>query len=268
MQLLNLACLTLKASDVLIRCFCCAIVVKLKITIMFVLLNQFNMAKIISSLVGDLRGSIGGNTYSRNRYGAYIRQRVKPVNPNTVAQSIARSIFSSISAGWRLLTQERRDYWNTLTTHKGALMTPISGQALFNMVNRNLKSLGQGLVDFIDNTNVPDDASGAFTVSVNHTGSVVKIETGVPTVGTDVGLRVYASAPYSPGQKYTSKSALRLVKAFNTGDDFQDEYISSEYNAIFGTGYSAGMKITFVVNTVSTVNGMSSPNKKYVATIV
>lgn len=57
-------------------------------------------------------GSLGGTTFSRNRYGVYARQRVVPVNPNTPAQSAVRSAFSSLNAAWSLLTDAQREAWS------------------------------------------------------------------------------------------------------------------------------------------------------------
>ncbi len=58
-------------------------------------------------------GSIGATTYSHNRFGAYIRARSVPVNPNTSRQVIARNAARSISIAWQtVLTQLQRDAWN------------------------------------------------------------------------------------------------------------------------------------------------------------
>jgi len=61
----------------------------------------------------DARGSIGGNTFSRNRYGAYVRSRVVPVNPQTGRQSAARAIMSTVSKNWfDALSDAQRTAWN------------------------------------------------------------------------------------------------------------------------------------------------------------
>lgn len=60
----------------------------------------------------DARGSLAGNTFSRNRYGAYVRARVTPVNPNSLRQSTIRSIVSAVAANWlAVLTSVQRDAW-------------------------------------------------------------------------------------------------------------------------------------------------------------
>lgn len=60
----------------------------------------------------DARGSIGGNTYSRNRYGAYVRARVTPVNPQSSRQSAVRALMADVSQAWfASLTLANRDAW-------------------------------------------------------------------------------------------------------------------------------------------------------------
>lgn len=59
-------------------------------------------------------GSTGGTTFSHNRFGAYIRPRTVPVNPNTDRQVAVRNAVRSLSIAWEnTLTQAQRDAWNT-----------------------------------------------------------------------------------------------------------------------------------------------------------
>ena len=45
------------------------------------------------TIVASLSGSLGGITASHNRFGAYLRERVIPVNPGTQPQVIVRNAF-------------------------------------------------------------------------------------------------------------------------------------------------------------------------------
>lgn len=58
-------------------------------------------------------GSSGGLTFSHNRFGAYIRPRTVPVNPNTTAQQSVRAGMSVFATTWATLTQAQRDAWDT-----------------------------------------------------------------------------------------------------------------------------------------------------------
>lgn len=63
--------------------------------------------------ITDARGSLAGNTYSRNHYGAYIRARTTPTNPNTSLQQRARNAVGYLSDRWaNTLTAAQRTAWN------------------------------------------------------------------------------------------------------------------------------------------------------------
>ncbi len=66
-----------------------------------------------SGIVSDARGSIGGTVFSRNRGGAYIRSRTKPINPNTPGQQEVRAVMAFLTNRWsQNLTATQRDAWN------------------------------------------------------------------------------------------------------------------------------------------------------------
>lgn len=63
-------------------------------------------------LVSEVSGSIGGQTFARNRSGQYVRQRANPVNPSTDRQQAVRNIFSQLTEEWTSqLTDTQRDDW-------------------------------------------------------------------------------------------------------------------------------------------------------------
>ena len=66
-----------------------------------------------ASTIAQGSGSLGGTTFSRNRYGAYARSKILPVNPNTARQSAVRSAFSTLNALWSGLTAAQRQAWET-----------------------------------------------------------------------------------------------------------------------------------------------------------
>jgi len=62
--------------------------------------------------VADARGSIAGTVFARNRSGAYARNRTKPVNPNTTAQSQVRQNLSDLQNYFRsALTTAQQNGW-------------------------------------------------------------------------------------------------------------------------------------------------------------
>ncbi len=64
-------------------------------------------------IVAEVRGSVGGQTFSRNRFGAYIRNRSVPVNPNSSRQQAIRNIMAFVVNFWsQQLGITQRDAWD------------------------------------------------------------------------------------------------------------------------------------------------------------
>ena len=72
------------------------------------------MAKIkFGAVVQDARGKIDGIVYSKNQFGAYVRQKVSPVNPKTARQTLVRERMTTLSKRFStIITQAQRDAWN------------------------------------------------------------------------------------------------------------------------------------------------------------
>lgn len=101
-----------------------------------------------SALIGVLSRSSGSTTASHNRFGAYLRGRIIPVNPNSTAQVAQRTIMTTLSQGWRALTAVQRAGWTALgltmirTDSLGVTYT-LTGLQAYTSLNRNLLYLGQ-----------------------------------------------------------------------------------------------------------------------------
>lgn len=92
--------------------------------------------------ISEARRSIGGVTFSRNRAGAYIRKRTKPVNPSTPKQQAVRNAVRNLQSRFRLtVTATQRQGWADLAT--GAPMknrlgenSPISAVNMYVRLNQ------------------------------------------------------------------------------------------------------------------------------------
>ncbi len=64
--------------------------------------------------IGAISGSVGGVTWARNRFGAYMRQRTKPVNPNSQRQQAVRNAIIALTGRWSsTLSVAQRAQWDT-----------------------------------------------------------------------------------------------------------------------------------------------------------
>lgn len=71
------------------------------------------MAKFLSQVYTIIRGSVGGVTYTANRYHALIaRARVAPVQPNTNAQAWSKAAFTAAITAWEAVSKADRQLWS------------------------------------------------------------------------------------------------------------------------------------------------------------
>lgn len=111
------------------------------------------MAIFTSLEFGEIRGSLGGKVYSRNRFGQYVRNRAVPVNPQSARQTEIRSIFANLSLRWRQeLNQTQRDQWdvygdNVLVKNKLGLDIKLTGYNHYLRSNSIMQLNGLSIVD-------------------------------------------------------------------------------------------------------------------------
>lgn len=102
--------------------------------------------------ITGISGSIGGQTHARNRFGNYIRQRTKPVNPNTALQQAVRNAIIGLTGRWSsTLTAPQRGQWN-------AYAQAIAWQ---NKLGETVKLTG---FNMYIRSNAAIDAAGGVTV--------------------------------------------------------------------------------------------------------
>lgn len=82
------------------------------------------MAKL-SVILGELSGSIAGLTFSRNKGGQYVRQRVTPTDAKSEAQMRVRAAFSQVSGAFHAMTPTQKTAWNSFAT---SIFQPIGGR--------------------------------------------------------------------------------------------------------------------------------------------
>lgn len=71
------------------------------------------MARNIANPIGELSGSVNGQTFARNKSGTIVRQKFSPCNPNTLKQAKNRTRFSQRNGAWHTLSDSQKNAWNT-----------------------------------------------------------------------------------------------------------------------------------------------------------
>lgn len=111
---------------------------------------------------GTISGSSGGIVASRNRHGAYFRNRTVPVNPNTIQQQTVRSLFGTLSSRWsNALTAAQRTGWENYaaavaTLNRIGQQTFLGGKDWYVGINVLREQAG---------FNTIDDAPGVFSLA-------------------------------------------------------------------------------------------------------
>lgn len=208
--------------------------------------------------VSEGRGSIGGTTFSRNRGGAYARQRVTPVNPQSAAQQAQRARVSELAGLWgSTLTQAQRDGWKVfadnfpITDVFGDTLVLSAAQA-YTRINCRLLAGALTRIDNAPSDQAVTDLTSASVVA-ETTGQTVVVTFAPTPVGSADHVQVFATPGVSPGISFM-KNKLRLITtsaaAQATGLDVGPAYISA-----FGAIPAVGLKIGLRVRTIRSTNG-------------
>lgn len=191
------------------------------------------------AVVTEASGSIDGITYSRNTFGAYARTRAVPVNPNTPAQTAARTLLTALSQQWRGLSQVNRNGWNTVaqsvvrTNSLGEPYNP-TGQQLYVGTNANRQNVGLSVAAAAPSLDAAPELVGA-TLTANYTSLPPVIEIDWSSiVGTGHWL-VYATPAVSPGINFFKSSLYKLITTFDETETAPFD-IYTPYSAIFPVG--------------------------------
>lgn len=221
---------------------------------------------IRTGLGGQLSGSTGGVTASRNRYGQYLRNRTVPVNPNTPRQQAVRSAFASGAILWQGLSNTQREQWRayaatTPTLNKLGETVYLTGNAAFLAAYQWFAASG-------------NDASWVETAPVTpgmsswgsglDTELQLSVATGFGALDGSAGLTATMMAvsigpPLSPGAEYPG------TKFSFFGTDAIDQAIAAPSPVPFGSlvvgqrrpirlsGVDNGNKLAPVVTRILTV---------------
>lgn len=204
-----------------------------------------------SALMSDARGKLNGSVASKNRSGAYLRNKVTPVNPQTGAQQAVRNRLASFSQAWRGLTAAQRAAWDGAvsafanTNVFGDLVQP-TGKNLYTALNSNLGNIGETAISTPPlPAEVPEPVAGTLTIDVG-TGDAMTL--AFTNDSSDVTYLLFATAPLSPGVGFFKNRYRQIGTYAGSGGSPID--FKADYEAKFGTpadGQKIAVKLVPVV---------------------
>jgi len=167
----------------------------------------------------DMRGSIGGTVYSKNRSGNYVRARTTPVNPNTARQQVMKTLTANNAQHWSgTLTIAQRAAWEVYAqaivfTNKLGEQIKLTGFNHFMRSNATRRQVGiPRVLDAPIILNLPGEDSAFAGVIDEATQQIaVTFDDTLPWVDQDdAGLAVYMSMPQGAGTTFI-KGPWRLA---------------------------------------------------------
>jgi len=131
--------------------------------------------------ITDMRGSIAGTVFSKNRYGSYARGRTVPVNPNSTRQQAVRNILGQLVSAWSMiLTQAQRNAWEVYAaacnfTNKLGQTIQLTGYNHY--IRSNVARLNNGMtrVDTGPTELSLPPTDGSFAVDVSEASQLVTV---------------------------------------------------------------------------------------------
>ena len=223
------------------------------------------MAKIVFSGVGitDIRGKVGAEVFSRNRYGAFSRAFVVPANTTTSARTAQRAQYASLCSAWLALSSINKALWSKEALRH--LRKPVVGSVYFStgfnyfvQCNFNRLIAGKSILSAPVAANALSPLR-SFVVSAldpsNFFLSCVRAG-GSTSIGVNACLAIYASACVSSGITY-KRSELRLVSVLAGPASLSNIDIYTDYKNIFGAPIS-DKRIFLKCKAINNNNGTAS----------
>ncbi len=218
------------------------------------------MAKILlGDRIADIRGSIGGTTYSRNTFANYIRNKTSPVNPNTVAQQLVRNRLGAMSQSWAGIGEANRTSfidgaptWTNTNIFNQAI--DYTGFSLYGRLNRNRQEINEPLLTtFV----LPDevDSFDSLSLVADTTGGTMEI-TFSPAIAATHKVIVRATAPLTAGTQFV-RNQFRKIAVLDSAD-LSPFDLAAFYTAVFGVLPPVNAKIFVDVKQVLISNGQNS----------
>jgi len=139
---------------------------------------------------GEMRGKLGSMVFARNKAGAYARQFVKPVDPRTSAQLLARGRFGSSASNYHSLGDSYKVLWNEFAS---TVFNPKTGKI----------GMSSGFNAFVSLLNVINNAKTLSSYTLNAAAPLVTTEIGFsisnspPSFGLESNFKVTSGGPGS-----------------------------------------------------------------------
>lgn len=162
------------------------------------------------SIVSDIRGSVGTETYGRNQGGLYVRARAGPAGPPTAEQIKITDAMALLSAHWSsdLTDQQRADWRSYAAQHPRVDRwgSPRLSNGYTRFIAVNFRSaVPAGIVNWEDAPIAPPLHPPTFTFTADAGTDVVTVTaqpTNYPVPTQLMIVYAYFGRPQAPGVNF------------------------------------------------------------------
>lgn len=218
------------------------------------------MAKVkFGAMMTDMRGKLGGQVFSRNRGGAYVRTKVTPTNPQTADQVEQRARLAQFSQAWRGLTEAQRLAWASVVSQWsttdvfGDIVNP-TGATLHTRLNMNI-ALAGGTAITTPPSPIGIDTPANISIVADASSSSLSITFDPAAVPAGLAMIVEATPQMSPGI-YNANNQFRIISVVEAAE--ASPYAAGPaYEAKFGdlvTGQKVFVRLKFISLTTGEVS--------------
>lgn len=219
----------------------------------------------LGGLAQDVRGTLNGSVFSRNRGGAYIRSKVSPLQPVSPASSRVRAAFKSTAQRWATVLDDfQRSAWDAFAAvHPfvnvfGDAIT-LSGIAMYEALNQRCRLCGESYIDDPPTTFAVEDI-GTVDVALTAAGAdpLTATVTCTRVLEYDEGLYIFFTPPFTGGAKI-QKADYRLINSEDSGLIASGESLVSILMARFPSmSWQVGAKFGILVAALNRTTGAIS----------
>lgn len=196
------------------------------------------MAKVkLGGMIGSVSGSVGGQTYSRNRYGTYVRIRAVPTLVQNEYTTGVREAFADASRAWFALESKQQDAWaewskmNPVVDRLGEKVI-LAGNAAYIRINAFLIQAGLSQRDEPPVGENPAALTGLTLNADIGDGNVEAVFTPTP-LAADTHVVIEGALRQTIGQQYL-RNAWKLLKISNAAAT-SPVNLETEFIARFGS---------------------------------
>lgn len=215
-----------------------------------------------SSLIGEIRGSSGSQTFSRNKYRAYVKNRVAPTDTPSAYKTVARTYMQNAVTAWQGMTDAQRIGWCVNAQQFNSRLRlgttkPLSG---FNYFTRYaILSQYAGLsINTIPGS--PTELPTLTTLQFNAFTSNISFDIQPAFTNANLVIHMYASPPLSGAIQSVNSTQLLWLRSENLSSGLNVADMTTEWEDRFGPTSSYDHATVFAgIRIMDVVSGSISP---------